>query len=527
MPCVEALRRGLAVHDLPLQSGVDVMFNLSRKETAHASHIAAIDLGSNSFHMIIARWDNDQLILLDRLREPVRLGWGLQADGSLSEDAREKAMACLERFGECLREYPSRSVRIVGTKTLRSITDSRQFLQEAQARLGHPVEIISGDEEARLVYLGVAHCIAPGEGKRMVVDIGGGSTEIILGQGMAPLLKESLSMGCVAIAKQFFFDGKVTDKAIKKARIACLQELEPVNDLFVEQGWQEVLGASGTIKAVAKVCQSMGWSDGAIEKQSLDIIVQMYRQHGNTDLKITGLSDDRQAVFLGGVIVLSALFESLQLEQMIAAEWALREGLLYDLKGRLEDHDIRQASVDALAKRFHVNLEKAERIEKTALMLLDQVSDTWGLNVDEAGKLLRWSARLYPVGLDIAHSDYHKHSAYIVEHVDMAGCSRAEQKQLAALVLAHRKRFPIKQFPLENTALLQVAILLRLAIIFHRGRKKEGRLPIKLRANNHKLKLTLPSVWREANTLTHADLESEAQHLEEIGYLLDVIANGD
>src|SRR5690606_13646124 len=227
-----------------------------------------------------------------------------------------------------------------------------------------------------------------------------------------------------------------------------------------------------------------------------------------------------QAVFLGGVIVLSALFESLQLDQMTAADWALREGLLYDLKGRLEDHDIRQASVDALAKRFHVNLEKAERIEKTALMLLDQVSDTWGLNVDEAGKLLRWSARLYPVGLDIAHSDYHKHSAYIVEHVDMAGCSRAEQKQLAALVLAHRKRFPAKQFPMDNPALVQVAILLRLAIIFHRGRKKNGLPKLDVKTSAQKIKLSLPELWLEENPLTAADLETEIRHLQEIDYQL-------
>src|SRR5690606_16625455 len=212
--------------------------------------------------MIIARWEDDQLILQDRLREPVRLGWGLEADGSLTQEARDRAMVCLEKFGEILRAYPSRSVRIVGTKTLRSLIDSREFLADAQARLGHPVEIISGDEEARLVYLGVAHCIAPETGKRIVVDIGGGSTEIILGEGVTPILKESLSMGCVAIAKKFFFDGRVTDKAIKKARIACLQELEPVSDIFLDLGWQEVLGASGTINAVAKVCQTSGWSDG-------------------------------------------------------------------------------------------------------------------------------------------------------------------------------------------------------------------------------------------------------------------------
>lgn len=496
------------------------MFNLSRKDNSISRHIAAIDLGSNSFHMIIARWEDGQLIVLDRLRESVRLGWGLEADGSLAQDARDRAMACLDKFGECLREYPSRSVRIVGTKTLRSLTDSRQFLADAQTRLGHPVEIISGDEEARLVYLGVAHCIAPAAGKRIVVDIGGGSTEIILGEGVIPILKESLSLGCVAIAKKFFFDGRVNDKAIKKANIACLQEIEPITDIFIDQGWGEVLGASGTIKAVAKVCQSAGWSDGTITAEVLEKIVQLYRTHGSTDLKISGLSEDRQTVFLGGVIVLQALFESLSLQSMLAADWALREGLLYDLKGRLENHDIRQASVDALAKRFHVNLEKSGRVEQTALLLLEQAAESWSLNVNETGKLLRWAARLYPVGLDIAHSDYHKHSAYIVEHVDLAGCSRAEQLQLAALVLAHRKRFPAKQFPMDHPALVQVAILLRLAIIFHRGRKKNGLPKLDVKTSAQKIKLSLPELWLEENPLTAADLETEIRHLQEIDYQL-------
>lgn len=496
------------------------MFNLTSQHKFPFSYIAAIDLGSNSFHMVIARWDDEQLIVLDRLREPVRLGWGLEADGSLTQESWERAMSCLERFGECLREYPSRSVRIVGTKTLRSIQNAGQFLRDAQARLGHPVEIISGDEEARLVYLGVAHCIAPGEGKRMVIDIGGGSTEIIIGEGMTPLLKESLSMGCVAIAKRFFFDGKVTDKTLKKARVACLQELEPVADLFLEHGWREVFGASGTIKTLAKVCQTMEWSDGSITLRYLENIIQLYRLHGNTDLKIPGLSEDRQTVFLGGVVVMQAIFERLCIEQITAADWALREGLLYDLKGRLQNHDIRQDSVEALAKRFHVNTEKAERIEETALSLLGQVSDSWHLNTSEASKLLRWAAKLFSVGLDIAHSDYHKHSAYIVEHVDLAGCSRAEQLQLAALVLAHRKRFPIKQFPMENTALIQIAILLRLAVIFHRGRIRNSIPDLAVEAQGKNLSLWMPDRWLEENPLTFADLETEARHLQEIGYEL-------
>jgi exopolyphosphatase/guanosine-5'-triphosphate,3'-diphosphate pyrophosphatase len=501
------------------------MFNLSRLFGSRASHIAAIDLGSNSFHLIIARWENDQLTLLDRLREPVRMGWGLGEDGSLSDDARDRALTCLERFGERLREYPSRSVRAVGTKTLRSIADSREFLRAAQERLGHPVEIISGEEEARLIYLGVAQCIAPASGKRIVMDIGGGSTEVILGEDMVPELKESLSMGCVALTKKFFSDGKVTDKLIKKARIACLQEVAPVADEFIDRGWQEVLGASGTIKAVAKVCEAAGWSDATITSTSLEKIIQLYRDHGNTDLKLDGLSDDRQPVFLGGVLVLAALFESLHLQQMVAADWALREGLLYDLKGRLENHDIRQASVDALAKRFHVNIEKAERVQQTAVGLLEQVAEDWNLDVVEAGKLLGWAARLYPVGLDIAHSDYHKHSAYIVEHVDLAGCSRVEQMQLAALVLAHRKRFPVKQFPVDNVDLVRLAILLRLAILFNRGRKKEGLPDVTLATGKQKIRLHIQAAWLEENPLTQADLETESRRLQDVSYQLDVIAS--
>ncbi|WP_341936651.1 Ppx/GppA phosphatase family protein [Marinimicrobium sp. C2-29] len=496
------------------------MFNLSRLFSSRASHIAAIDLGSNSFHLIIARWDNDTLTLLDRLRDPVRLGWGLQEDGTLDDEARDRALACLERFGERLRDYPSRSVRIVGTKTLRSINDSRDFLAEAQKRLGHPVEVISGEEEARLVYLGVAHCIAPGEGRRMVVDIGGGSTEVILGQGMAPLLKESLSMGCVALTKRFFLDGKVTDKLVKKARIACQQEIAPVSDAFLERGWEEVLGASGTIKAVAKVCEQNGWTDGSITAEGLEKIIKQYRDKGDLTLNLKGLSSDREPVFLGGVIVLSALFESLQIERMQAADWALREGLLYDLKGRLENRDIRQESVDALAKRFHVNLTKSANVEKTALLLLDQVADDWGLDAAEAGKLLSWATRLYPVGLDITHSDYHKHSAYIVENVDLAGCSRMEQSQLSALVLAHRKRFPTKKFPMDNTDLVRLAILLRLAVIFNRAQKKSGTPPARLKVHKQTLDLFVQPDWLEANPLTLADLEIEGNYLQDLGYEL-------
>jgi exopolyphosphatase / guanosine-5'-triphosphate,3'-diphosphate pyrophosphatase len=501
------------------------MFNLSTLKYSPASHIVAIDLGSNSFHMIVAHWENGQIRLLDKLREPVQLGFGLQEDGSLSDDARDRALQCFQRFGECLRGYPSKNVRIVGTKTLRSLKNAKDFLAEAQNLLGYPVEIISGNEEARLIYLGVAQGVAPVKGKRLVMDIGGGSTEIILGEGKKPILIESLNMGCVAITKRFFPDGKVNERNLVKAMVACLQEVEPVKDDFNLHEWQEVIGASGTIKTIAKVCRQQGWSDGTVRMEHLEKVIGFYLQQGNISAPYLDLSEDRRKVFLGGVIVLNALFQSFSFKEVNAVDWALREGLLFDLKGRMENRDIRQSSVDALALRFHVNQEKALAVEKTALAMLKQVSGSWYLAQEDAGKLLGWAARLYQIGLDISHNDYHKHGAYVVQHVDLAGCSRAEQEQLAALVLAHRKRFPVKNFPMSNRDLVHLAILLRIAVIFHRSRLRDSNPAIKLQAENNRLFLRLPNKWLENHKLTLADLETERDYLQEVGFRLEIESN--
>jgi exopolyphosphatase/guanosine-5'-triphosphate,3'-diphosphate pyrophosphatase len=500
------------------------MFNLSTLKYSPASHMVAIDLGSNSFHMIVAHWENGQIRLLDKLREAVQLGFGLQEDGSLSQESRERALSCLKRFGECLRGYPSRNVRIVGTKTLRSMKNSKDFLMQAQQLLGYPIEIISGDEEARLIYLGVAQGVAPVKGRRLVMDIGGGSTEIILGEGVKPLLKESLNMGCVAISKRFFSDAKVNQRNVARAMVACLQEVEPIKDDFLMQDWQEVLGASGSIKSIAKVCRQKGWSDGSITSDLLQQIIGYYLIAGNLYAPFEGLSEERRNVFLGGVIVLNSLFDAFKLKEIQAVDWALREGLLFDMKGRMENRDVRQDSVDALSGRFHVNQEKSLAVEKTALQLLKQVAGDWYLATEDASKLLSWSAKLYQVGLDIAHNDYHKHGAYIVQHVDLAGCSRSEQEHLSALVLAHRKRFPTKNFPMQNRDLVHLAILLRLAVIFHRSRFRDTNPVIKLQVMSNSLILKLSAKWIEKHPLTLADIESEKEYLREVGYQLEVEA---
>ena len=499
------------------------MSKLLRAPPAENEYIAAIDLGSNSFHMIIARWEDHQLTLLDRLREPVRLGWGLESDGSLDHETCERALACLERFGERLRDFPSGNVRAVGTKTLRAIRDARNFLSAAKAKLGHPVEIISGEEEARLIYLGVAYFSAPDDRSRLVADIGGGSTEVILGDGMVPKVKESLSMGCVAMSKRFFADGKVSDQAIQKARIAAGQEVAPVADEYSEHTWDEVIGASGTIKAVASVCQKAGWSNGEITLESLDKIIALYAKHGNTDLALDGVSEDRQPVFLGGAIVLAALFENLNIHSMVATEWALREGLLFDLKGRLEDHDIRENSVHALAVRFHVNIAKAERVTEASHLLLKQVAEGWSLDVRKSSQLLRWASFLYPVGLEISHSDYHKHSAYIVQNVSIAGCSHIEQAQLAALVRAHRRTLHPKQLTDLDPDLIPLAIILRLAHIFHRTRRQSMPGGLILSGKRKKIQLAIPRSWLNANPLTYADLESEVRYQSDAGIKLQLL----
>lgn len=495
------------------------MFFLNRLlKSASTDQIAAVDLGSNSFHMIIAQWQDHNLSVVDRLKEPVRLGFGLRPDGSLSDDAQQRAMACLQRFGQRLQGFSQGKVRIVGTKTLRSLSNAKEFLAQAEALLGHPVEIISGEEEARLIYLGVSHAVAPNDGNRLVMDIGGGSTEVILGQGMEPKLKESLDMGCVAVIRNFFPDGKVRKKDLNKALTYCRQQIEPVLEDFQQLDWQECIGASGSIKAVAEVCQAQGWSDGQINLEHLQSLTEQFLKHGDINLSLKGLTEDRQPVFFGGLVVLTALFIDFQLQQMIPSDWALREGLLYDLKGRLEHQDIRDHSVQRLAERFHSLTRRAQRVESTAMHLLKQVEEEWQLDDESASQLLKWASQLVLVGLDITHSDYHKHSAYIVQNVDLAGFSRMEQSDLAALILAHRKRFPIKKFPIDNQAMVRLAFLLRLAVILNRGREQSDLTQLIFRAKKNGLTILMEPEWIEQHPLTHSDLMLEQEYLQELPF---------
>lgn len=487
-----------------------------------AQTLAAVDLGSNSFHMLVARVSDGHLHTIDRLREAVRLAAGLDAARQLSDDAQQRALACLERFGQRLRDLPPGAVRAVGTNTLRLALNAGDFLQRADTLLGHPIEIISGIEEARLIYLGVARSLAANGKRRLVIDIGGGSTEFIIGHGLNPQLKESLQIGCVSLSRTYFDGGKLNSKRMKRAIIAAQQELEPFERLFHRGGWEQAVGASGTLRAIARIVQAMGWNaTGAITMESLERLVDATVAAETVErLRLPELSAERTPVFPGGLAILYATFKILNIDTMEVAEGALREGLLYDLSGRIHHDDIRAESVSQLATRFHADPQHAQRVAATAHYALAQIRDSLGSLADTVADWLTWAARLHEIGLDIAHGHYHRHSAYVVEHADLAGFSQQDQKLLAALVMGHRRKLPLREFrelPAPwNATVVPTALLLRLSCLLHRNRHADPLPQFQIRLTAERMELLFPDGWLGSRPLTVADLDSEAEQLKAV-----------
>jgi len=495
------------------------MIRLRKHRSTPTDTVAAVDLGSNSFHMIVARPNDTELVVVDRLREMVRLAAGLDGHRRLDEAAQRRALGCLERFGQRLREMPPGSVRAVGTNTLRSARNAGGFLEAAEQALGHPIELISGVEEARLIYLGVAQSTPGNTGPRLVMDIGGGSTELIIGEGFEPRRMESLYMGCVSMSQRHFPDGTISAKRWQRALLAARQELEPLETGYRHLGWEEAIGASGTIRAVRSVVQAAGWSATGISREALERLADALLKAGHVDkLKLAGLSAERAPVFPGGLAVLLATFQSLGLEQMRVSDGALREGLLYDLLGRIRHEDVRNRSVESLAARYHVDTEQGVRVARTAAYALEQAAAAWDLEGDESTRWLGWAAQLHEIGLDIAHSQYHKHGAYILENADLAGFSRQEQRVLAALVRLHRRRFAadvLADLPDDwRQPVTYLAILLRLSVVLHRSRSTAALPAFELAASEKALRLRFPDGWLDEHPLTRADLEQEAGYLK-------------
>lgn len=478
--------------------------------------------------MVVAEERQDELVILDRIREMVRLASGVDDNEVLSMEVAQIALDCLERFGQRLRELHSTNVAAVGTNTLRRIKNSEEFLAQAEQRLGHPIEIISGIEEARLIYQGVAHSLEPDHKDKLVIDIGGGSTELIIGEDFTPKLMESLEMGCVTMTKRFFSDGEIKKKRIEAARISVLQKMKAVRHSFRHQGWDVVIGSSGTIRSAFSVIHELGLADReGITFNALNKLLKKLSKYKTLDeIQIAGLSERRVPVFLGGVIVLAGVFEALDIDQMQVSDGAVREGLLYDMLGRRHNQDIRNTSIKRLGQRFHVDELHAERIERTASEFLQQVFADWSMSYPAAQTLLSWACEVHEIGRDISHSSYHKHSAYIVENADLAGFSRQEQARVATVVRWHRGKL-VEDFNQSlnrscQLPVMRLTLLLRLAVIFHRSRI-DTRLPaISLAVNDDNIQVNIPAEWLEQHPLTLNDLEQEAEYLKAIDIQLRV-----
>ncbi len=487
--------------------------------------LAAIDLGSNSFHMVIAKAVGDELQLIDRIKEPVRLAAGLMPGGGLDRDSRERALSCLERFGQRLRHCLPQNVRAVGTNTLRAAQAKKKFLEHAQQALGFPIDIIDGHEEARLIYVGVSHSIANGEGRRLVIDIGGGSTECIIGEGYESTVVDSLYMGCVSFTNAFFEDGRITAKRMRKAITAAELELHPIERSYQKLGWQESLGASGTIKAIALILTYSGWSQGGITLEGLEKLSGNMVDAGHIqNLDLPGLQPERAAVLPGGVAILIGVFERLGVETMYPSPGALREGILHELLGRIRHDDLREVSVERICERYGVDRKHALSVERSALDLLEQTPAEWGMAGSKWEQLVGWSARLHEVGLALRYSGYHKHSAYLILNSDMPGFSTQEVEVLAVLVGCHRRKIRkqvLSEVLLSSFDLLPALVaVLRIGVLLNRGRSPAHRPEVELEVQNEKWKLNFEDGWLEDHPLTLADLESEQIYLDALNIQL-------
>jgi len=496
----------------------------NRNATSSERQLAALDLGSNSFHLLVAQESNGRIQVVDRIKEMVRMAAGLNDDKSLSDDVIKRALDCLDRFSQRLRGLAPEDIRVVGTNTLRKATNAQVFLDEAERLLGTEVEIISGREEARLIYLGVSHALEDTAERRLVVDIGGGSTELILGKRFRAEVMESLHMGCVGMTRRCFADGKLRASQFKDAINLARQELEPVEQVYKEPGWDLAIGASGTILAVQDILSELDPDASAITLDGLKTIRKALIDTRQIDrIDLPGLPSERAPVFAGGLAVLFGIFESLGIENMQATSGALREGLIYDLLGRVQDQDIREATVRGLVNRYHIEQTHGRRVRETAISLLAQSARSWKLTEPTDKLLLGWAADLHEIGMDIAHSQYHKHGGYLLANMDMAGFSRLDQHHLAVLVRAHRRKFPVDDVEMP-TRLRRLAVILRLSVVLHRSRTGDPLPHVSLKARGNQIKLEFPDDWLNRHPLTELDLVQEASYLKTIGHTLTVVA---
>ena len=480
---------------------------------------AAIDLGSNSFHLLVATFKSGQIYPVDSVKHMVRLAAGLDADKNISTEYLNKAYESLESMAARIENIPIDHIRIVGTNTLRVAKNSATFLARAEHILRHEIEIISGREEARMLYLGVAQSTSDSPAKKLVMDIGGGSTELIIGEGMRPEKRESLYMGCVSYTRKYFNDGVINDSNWKRAVIHALQELNPFVQMFKQQGWEHSVGASGTMRATAKILEANGWSDTGISLTGLEALRQRCMDLGHIDQlgQLNGLSEERRPVFIGGLAIVYALMRALSINNMDVSIGALREGLLYELLDGPKQISVTQRSIRKLSEQFTIDPVHAESVHRHSEDLLGH------LNIKIKKRilaLLNGAIRLHELGLSIAHSQYHKIGAYVIQHADMPGFSNQQKLIMSTLVRLHRRKISKsvlaqltqRQYKLVIPAL----VVLRLSVVFARNRHFEP-VPLEsVRWQGDTIDLCINADWLIDHPLIKADLKDEVKRLNAI-----------
>lgn len=498
--------------------------------------LASVDLGSNSFRLVIGRVVREagavQVYPVERLKETVRLAAGLDGDLVLDEAAIQRAVTVLQRFGERLRSFQPDRVRAVATNTFRVAVNVNELRKRAEAALGFPIEVIAGREEARLVYAGVAHSLPFSTDRRLVVDIGGGSTEFIIGSAFAPEQLESLHMGCVSYSRQYFPDGMITAERMKRAELAARRELETIAKRYRKTGWAHAYGSSGTAKALAAIIPATGLSSGGMTRDGLARLKDRLIRAGSVaTAELLDIKADRADVLPGGLAIMRAIFDELDIETMQAADGALRVGVLYDLLGRDAAQDARHATVAQFMVRHESDTEQAHRVRDTALALYnglhpsdrDQLSDH-GEAIRQLGQLLAWAASFHELGLSIAHSGYQRHTAYILEHADMPGFSKSEQKILATLCLGHRGKLGSAVMELPEDIHWHALFCLRLAAVLHRRREAMAELPFKLQVRGRTFRMKVSGAWLAEHPLTDFSLRTEQNEWRKMGFELEIIA---
>jgi exopolyphosphatase/guanosine-5'-triphosphate,3'-diphosphate pyrophosphatase len=477
--------------------------------------LAAVDLGSNSFRLEIGRVDGAQILRQNYWKETVRLAAGLDSNKRLARKSIETACECLARMNERLRGMPGEHVRAVGTEALRAAENVDGFLLEAQHALGFPIEVISGREEARLIFEGCMHTLPPTDKRRLVLDIGGASTEIIVGRGFTADNAESFGIGCVSASLRFFRNGAIDRNGFRQAVVAASAEVEEAIDVFSRSNWDEAFGSSGTVDAVSEILRAESWTDGIITLEGLQRLRQALLVAGDAKrIKLAGMKAERQDVIAGGTAVLLGIFETLGITELRPARGALRVGVLYDLLGRRESRDLRDASVDRLQTRFAVDRVQAKRVERIARRLFAALRPHASEGDD---KHLEWACALHEVGFAISHNDYHKHGAYLVANADVAGFSTNDQEQLAELVLGQRGNLKKVSTALADPARAAKVLALRLAVILCHARRDVDLPRLELRRTRNAAEFSIDRAWLAGHPLTQHLLEEESGQWERVG----------